>query len=53
MTERAFLILCTGNICRSPSAEGVLRHHLQEAGLGFGARDTGALGAEAAAGIGE
>ena len=34
MTERAFLILCTGNICRSPSAEGVLRHHLHKAGLG-------------------
>lgn len=34
MTIRSFLIICTGNICRSPSAEGVLRQHLEEAGLG-------------------
>jgi len=27
------LMACTGNICRSPSAEGVLRHMLDEAGL--------------------
>jgi protein-tyrosine phosphatase len=27
------LIICTGNICRSPSAEGVLRQHLETAGL--------------------
>ncbi|MCK9799645.1 protein-tyrosine-phosphatase [Pseudomonas chlororaphis] len=28
------LFVCLGNICRSPSAEGVLRHKLHEAGLG-------------------
>ncbi|ROL88214.1 low molecular weight protein-tyrosine-phosphatase [Pseudomonas protegens] len=28
------LFVCLGNICRSPTAEGVLRHKLQEAGLG-------------------
>ena len=27
------LMVCTGNICRSPVAEGVLRHKLQQAGL--------------------
>jgi protein-tyrosine phosphatase len=27
------LLVCTGNICRSPTAEGVLRAHLQRAGL--------------------
>jgi protein-tyrosine phosphatase len=28
------LMVCTGNICRSPTAEGVLRHKLALAGLG-------------------
>lgn len=27
------LFVCTGNICRSPAAEGVFRHHILEAGL--------------------
>lgn len=27
------LLVCMGNICRSPTAEGVLRQRLQEAGL--------------------
>jgi protein-tyrosine phosphatase len=27
------LFVCMGNICRSPTAEGVLRHKLREAGL--------------------
>lgn len=27
------LFVCTGNICRSPTAEGVLRHMAEEAGL--------------------
>jgi len=27
------LMVCTGNICRSPTAEGVLQHHLQALGL--------------------
>lgn len=29
----SILFVCTGNICRSPTAEGVLRHKLAEAGL--------------------
>ena len=28
------LMVCTGNICRSPTAEAVLRHKLTEQGLG-------------------
>jgi protein-tyrosine phosphatase len=28
------LLVCTENICRSPLAEGLLRHHLQHSGLG-------------------
>ena len=28
------LMVCMGNICRSPTAEGVLRHKLRVAGLG-------------------
>lgn len=28
------LFVCLGNICRSPTAEGVLRHQLEAAGLG-------------------
>ena len=28
------LFVCTGNICRSPTAEGVLRHMVENAGLG-------------------
>jgi protein-tyrosine phosphatase len=27
------LFVCTGNICRSPTAEGVLRHHAEKLGL--------------------
>src|SRR5579884_450154 len=27
------LFVCTGNICRSPTAEGVLRHYIREKGL--------------------
>lgn len=28
------LFVCTGNICRSPTAEGIFRHLAEEAGLG-------------------
>lgn len=31
--ELRVLMVCTGNICRSPAAEGVLRAHLAELGL--------------------
>ena len=27
------LFVCMGNICRSPTAEGVFRHHVEKAGL--------------------
>ncbi len=33
MSEIAVLFVCTGNICRSPTAEGVARDRLAEAGL--------------------
>ena len=29
----SILFVCMGNICRSPTAEGVFRHHVTEAGL--------------------
>jgi protein-tyrosine phosphatase len=32
----AILFVCTGNICRSPTAEGVMRAKLETAGLGAG-----------------
>lgn len=31
--ETSILLVCMGNICRSPTAEGVLRHKLESAGL--------------------
>ncbi len=33
LSEIAVLFVCTGNICRSPTAEGVVRERLAEAGL--------------------
>jgi protein-tyrosine phosphatase len=33
MADVSVLFVCTGNICRSPTAEGVLRHKLAAAGL--------------------
>ena len=33
MRKYAVLMVCMGNICRSPTAEGVLRHLVGEAGL--------------------
>jgi len=32
-TEVSVLFVCMGNICRSPTAEGVFRHVVEEAGL--------------------
>ena len=41
----SILMVCLGNICRSPTAEGVLRARLEEAGLGARARvDSAATG---------
>jgi len=33
MESIGVLFVCTGNICRSPTAEAVFRHHVLEAGL--------------------
>lgn len=33
MSEIAVLVVCTGNICRSPTGEGVLRRMVEERGL--------------------
>jgi len=32
-TQIRILFVCTGNICRSPTAEGVFEHYVAEAGL--------------------
>jgi protein-tyrosine phosphatase len=32
--KTSVLFVCMGNICRSPTAEGVFRHHVNEGGLG-------------------
>jgi protein-tyrosine phosphatase len=34
MSQIRVLFVCTGNICRSPTAEGVLRYHVEQAGVG-------------------
>jgi protein-tyrosine phosphatase len=34
MKIRSILFVCLGNICRSPTAEGVFQHLVKEAGLG-------------------
>jgi len=31
--NKSVLFVCMGNICRSPTAEGVFRHHVSSAGL--------------------
>lgn len=33
-TKTSVLFVCMGNICRSPTAEGVFRHHAELAGIG-------------------
>lgn len=35
------LFVCTGNVCRSPMAEGFLRHEAERRGLDLGVRSTG------------
>ncbi|NYB77286.1 MAG: low molecular weight phosphotyrosine protein phosphatase, partial [Stenotrophomonas maltophilia] len=34
MTRVAICFVCLGNICRSPTAEVVMRHQVESAGLG-------------------
>ncbi len=34
MKKVSVLVVCTGNICRSPTGEGVLRHLVRQRGLG-------------------
>jgi protein-tyrosine phosphatase len=34
MTEKHLLFVCLGNICRSPSAEAVMKHKIEKEGLG-------------------
>ncbi len=55
MTERrVILVVCTGNLCRSPMAAGLLRHRLEVEGLGdaYAVRSAGtwAVTAQPAAG---
>jgi len=38
------LVVCTGNICRSPMAQALLEHHLRERGLGIAVSSAGILG---------
>lgn len=35
MTTPSILFVCLGNICRSPLADGVLRHRVRQLGLGW------------------
>lgn len=36
-----YLFVCTGNICRSPTADGILRHRLRQMGLEHGVDSAG------------
>ena len=42
--EVRILMVCTGNICRSPTAEGVLRHLARDAGLAIEVDSAGTHG---------
>ncbi len=44
MSELEVLVVCTGNICRSPMAEGILRARLVEAGVDARVGSAGTLG---------
>ena len=46
MTQRRVLFVCLGNICRSPLAEGIFQHMLDEAGL-TGSYDVDSAGTSA------
>ncbi len=43
MTTRSILFLCTGNLCRSPLAEGIARHLAGAELVGFSSAGTHAL----------
>ena len=38
------LMVCLGNICRSPLAEGIMKHHVREAGLDWEVDSAGTSG---------
>ncbi|SER18855.1 protein tyrosine phosphatase [Solimonas aquatica] len=40
---KSILVVCTGNICRSPMAEALLRRELKASGIVVGSAGTGAL----------
>lgn len=40
---KSILVVCVGNICRSPMAEAILQHHLQNKGITVRSAGLGAL----------
>lgn len=44
---KSVLFVCMGNICRSPTAEAVFRHKMQEKGISLKVDSAGTLGAHA------
>ncbi|WP_281286836.1 low molecular weight protein-tyrosine-phosphatase [Colwellia echini] len=44
---KSVLFVCMGNICRSPTAEAVFRHKMQQRGLTLNIDSAGTLGAHA------
>lgn len=44
---QSVLFVCMGNICRSPSAEAVFKHKMEEKGLSLSVDSAGTLGAHA------
>src|SRR3954471_22354239 len=44
LCEMKILMVCLGNICRSPLAEGILKHKIKEAGLNWTVESSGTNG---------